>query len=106
MKDRLLIFLSRQIIACNEADYLVSLQHDHKLGFVQWWQLKVHLIACHYCRKYAHQIVQLDAAIETYRKAASNGHCIHHLPGDRARSMEVLLAGEGDANTNDMLKSR
>ena len=106
MKERLMMYLHRRMIACDEASYLVSLRHDHRLRPLQWWQLKIHMMTCHLCRKYARQVGHLHAAVETYRKSACNGHCIHHLPKEKAGRMQILLAGGGDANANEMLKGQ
>ena len=60
MGNRMMVFMSKRMIACDEASFLISYKHDNRLGFKKWWQLKMHLLSCHLCRKYAHQIEQLN----------------------------------------------
>ena len=52
--------MSRRMIACDEASFLISYQQDNRLGFKRWMQLKMHLLTCHLCRKYASQINELN----------------------------------------------
>ena len=65
-------FLSKKMIACDEASFLISLREDLRLGFRRWLQLRIHLLTCHLCRKYARQIGELSASMEVYRE-----ECIH-----------------------------
>ena len=75
----MMVFMSKRMIACDEASFLISYKQDAQLGFKKWWQLKMHLLTCHLCRKYAHQIEQLNHSVEQYRHSCSNGTCSHHL---------------------------
>ena len=80
MKYKMMVFMSKRMIACDEAGFLISYQHDNRLGFRKWWQLKIHLFTCHLCRKYDSQISQLNKAVDHYREGCSTGTCQHHLP--------------------------
>jgi hypothetical protein len=79
---RMMIFLSKRMIACDEASFLVSYRSDHRLGFLRWWQLKMHLISCHLCRKYSHQVVELNQSFEVYRAHSSHESCSHKLSSE------------------------
>lgn len=96
MKTRLLMFLHKRMISCDQASYLVSLRYDHRLGLRQHWQLRMHLIACHLCRKYAHQILELQSALESCRHTILSGHGSHKLPRERAGRMQLLIARGGE----------
>ena len=98
MKNRLLIYLSKRVIACEEAGYLVSYRYDHRLGLKQWWHLKLHLYVCHLCSKYASQIEQLNRAVVMYRKATSNGVYLHHLPEEKSLRILRVLNEQMNAN--------
>ena len=77
--SKMMVFMSKRMIACDEASFLISFRSDHRLGFIRWWQLKFHLLTCHLCRKYAHQIGQLNHSMEVYKEECSHGSCGHHL---------------------------
>lgn len=80
MKRRMMVYMSRRMIACDEASFLVSYQHDNRLGFRKWMQLKMHLLTCHICRRYVSQISQLNYAIERFRERCTSDTCYHHMP--------------------------
>lgn len=79
MKHKMMVFMSKRMIACDEAGFLISYDRDNHLGLFKWMQLKMHLLSCHLCRKYAIQIKQLDHAVAEYRAASSKEPCPHHL---------------------------
>ena len=47
---------------CKQATELVSQKLDRKLGLAQRLSLKMHLLMCHLCRKYARQLEFLHRA--------------------------------------------
>jgi len=60
------------MITCKQATQLISDKLDQNLNLWQRLNLKIHLLLCHYCRKYARQIgflhsasTQLDQHIES-----------------------------------------
>jgi len=71
--------MSKRMIACDEAGFLISYRSDNRLGFLRWWQLKFHLLTCHLCRKYAHQIGELNHSMEVYKEECSHDSCQHQL---------------------------
>ncbi len=87
-------FMSRRMIACDEASFLISYRHDKHLGIRNWMQLKIHLMACHLCRKYASQIEQLDHAFIQYREACTSENCQHHLPPEAKERMVRIVSRE------------
>lgn len=91
---RVLVFLSKRMIACDEAGYLISLREDHSLGFRRWWQLKMHLLTCHLCRKYARQIGQLNHSMEVYRDGCCQESCGHHLSPEAGSRMNKVVSRE------------
>ena len=76
---RMMVYMSKRMIACDEASFLISLREDRRLSSKQWWQLKMHLLTCHLCRKYAHQIGELNHSMNVYRDQCSDESCKHHL---------------------------
>jgi hypothetical protein len=77
--NKMMVFMSRRMIACDEASFLISLREDSHLGFKRWWQLKIHLLTCHFCRKYARQIGELSSSMEIYREQCGHDSCGKHL---------------------------
>ena len=97
MMYKMMVFMSRHMIACDEASFLISYRSDKKLGFKSWIQLKVHLLSCHLCRKYASQIDELNSAVDQYRELSSSETCHHHLPEDCRAEVSTIIVRELNA---------
>ena len=93
-KYKMIVFMSRRMIACDEASFLISYRCDKRLGFKKWMQLKMHLLSCHLCRKYASQIEQLNTALHKYSHECSSETCQHHLPEDSRAEINRLVTQE------------
>jgi hypothetical protein len=93
----MMIYLSKRMIACDEASYLISLREDHRLGFIRWWQLNTHLLTCRLCRKYASQIRQLSHSLAMYRHQCKQENCKHHLSAEAGSRILAELTRELDA---------
>ena len=94
MGHKLMVFMSRRMIACDEASFLISYRQDNRLDLRQWWQLKFHLLTCHLCRKYAIQIEQLSHTMEGYREGSHHESCSHHLSTDACDRMQHAVDKE------------
>jgi hypothetical protein len=79
---KMMVFMSKRMIACDQAGYLISLNQDKRLGLKKWWQLKMHLLTCHLCRKYNKQISQLSVIMEQHKEDCNSESCQHHLHED------------------------
>ena len=90
--------MSRRMIACDEASYLVSYKQENRLGLKRWWQLKMHLLSCHLCRKYESQIEQLNHAVDQYRESCSQETCQHHLSQEAGLNIQHALSKELNSN--------
>jgi len=95
--NRMMVFMSKRMIACDEAGFLISVREERQLGFGRWWQLKMHLLTCHLCRKYAKQIGELSHTMEIYREGCDHESCSHHLPPEAGSRMEKVLKHELNA---------
>ena len=91
---RMMVFMSKRMISCDEASFLVSLREERKLNFRRWWQLKMHLFTCHLCRKYAKQIGELNYSMEVYRDGCSHESCTHQLSPDAGSRIDKELNRE------------
>jgi hypothetical protein len=94
---RMMVFMSKRMIACDEASFLISLREDRRLNFRMWWQLKMHLLTCHLCRKYARQIGELNHSLEIYREGCSHEICTHHLSPESGSRIGKELSRELNA---------
>ena len=74
-----MVVMSKLMIACDQASFLISLREDSKLNFKQYMKLKMHLLSCHICRKYAKQIGELSHSMKVYREGCSHASCKHQL---------------------------
>lgn len=94
---KMMVFISKGMIACDKASFLISYREDHRLGFLRWWQLKFHLLTCHLCRKYAHQMGELNQSLKVYRDQCSHESCGHHLSSESGMQIEEALQRELNA---------
>jgi hypothetical protein len=88
MRHSIMVFMSKRMIACDEASFLISYQKDHRLGLAKWMRLKMHLLSCHLCRKYAIQVEQLDKTVSEYRVSTLHEPCYHHLSNEACDKMQ------------------
>lgn len=98
MGHGIMVFMSKRMIACDEASFLLSYKQDARLGFKRWLQLKMHLLTCHLCRKYARQIEQLNHSVEQYRHSRCNGICSHHLSEEATVKIQHAIDSKINAN--------
>jgi hypothetical protein len=94
---KMMVKLSKWMIACDEASFLISFREDHRLGFRRWWQLKMHLLTCHLCRKYARQIGELNYSLEVYRDQCDHESCGHHLSPEAGSRIRKEITRELNA---------
>ncbi len=97
MMHKIMVFMSRRMIACDEASFMISYRLDNRLGPYRWMQLKMHLLTCHLCRKYASQIKQLNTALELYHEECSSETCRYPLPKDSREEIEQIIVRELNA---------
>lgn len=98
MGYRVMVFITRWMIACDEASFLISYKSDNRIGLRKWWQLKMHLLTCHLCRKYARQIKQLNVAVDNYRIASGGESCRHHLSKEACSKIDQAVKSGLNAN--------
>jgi hypothetical protein len=95
---RMKVFMSKHMIACDEASFLISFREDEKLNFWKWWKLKMHLLSCHICRKYSRQIGEMSHSMKLYREGCSQEPCSHHLSPEAGSLIDKELNRELNAN--------
>lgn len=65
--------LAAMMMACDEATFLVSKSRDQKLSFKERINLRMHLLSCKICLRFARDIEKLD----NYLKSDAF-QCTHH----------------------------
>ena len=88
---KMMVFMSRRMIACDEATYKVSRRQEEGLGFRQRMALGMHLLTCHLCRRYARQMEQLSRLMQSYRSNPGQESVRHQLdPASRQEMTDTL----------------
>lgn len=96
--NKLIDFMDKHMMACEEAGYLISKSIDSKLSFKQKMGLKFHLLFCHLCRKYEKQINQLQYLVNRYKISTEND-CPHHLDELKKKSIGAAIREEIEHNS-------
>jgi hypothetical protein len=94
MMHRMMVFMSKRMIACDEASYLMSYREENPLNFKRRMQVRMHLLSCHLCRKYEKQLRQLNSCMDRYRATCDDPACMHHLPPEKHLHIEKVLVEE------------
>ena len=95
---RMMVFMSKRMIACDEASFLISYKKDNRLGLAKWMQLKMHLLSCHFCRKYAVQIDELDRTVSEYQVNSQLEPLHHHLSDECCHKIKKAVEEGINAN--------
>ena len=96
--NRFMVIMSRHMMACDEASYLISRACDNRLSRWQRLRLKVHLLTCHFCRKYEHQLRELTRHMHVYRHTCDREECMHRLPEERKVEIHRVVNKALNAN--------
>lgn len=92
-ENKMMASMSKHMMACDEAGYLISKSYESRLSLRKWVGLKFHLMSCHLCRKYEKQLTQLNRLMRRYQKS-SNEECHHHLDVSRKNTMTQCVHKE------------
>ncbi|MDA3822515.1 MAG: hypothetical protein PF450_07915 [Bacteroidales bacterium] len=91
--NKIMAYMSKNMMACDEAAYLISKSYESRLSLRKKIGLKIHLMSCHLCRKYEKQLSQLNRLMGTY-KETSAAECHHHLDAERKESINKCVCKE------------
>ncbi len=76
------------MISCKKATYLISKKEEQKISFVEKLQLKLHLLACIFCRLFEQQSKVIGAN-------AGHAHQHHHATlSDASKEKMIRLLEE------------
>lgn len=60
--------MSRMLLSCKEATYLVEKEMESSLTFMEKFRLSIHLKLCKVCSAYQHQSKTINKAVEKWTK--------------------------------------
>lgn len=60
--------MSRMLLSCKEATYLVEKEMESSLTFMEKFRLSIHLKLCKVCSVYQHQSKTINKAVEKWTK--------------------------------------
>lgn len=92
--NKMMVFMSRQMISCDEAGFLMSKSSDTKLSFKEKMGLRIHLMVCHICRKYEKQLKQINRLMKRYREECTHEDCAHSIPPEQREALIATLEQE------------
>lgn len=82
MKHNMMVFMSKRMLSCEEAGFLISRSCEDKLTIKEKFRLRMHLFTCYLCRRYEKQLAQLNKVVQDYKKGCEDPGCQHHLEGE------------------------
>lgn len=83
--------MASKMMHCEKATFLVNTRDQQKLKCKDRISLQVHLMSCHLCRTYTHQITELNTHIEKCKKATEEGDFPFVLTEDEKTEMKNNL---------------
>ena len=89
----LMAFMSRHMMSCDEAGFLVSRSCDSRLPFFRRVGLKFHLMTCALCRKYEKQLRQLKLIVDDYKESCEC-ECHHHMDESSKKELNKKVCKE------------
>jgi hypothetical protein len=92
--NKLLIYLSEKMIACDEAGFLISKSKDTKLSLKEKIGLKIHLMTCHFCRRYEKQISQLNRILGRYKEQCEHENSNHTISEESKKEISFVIDNE------------
>lgn len=91
---RMKVYMAGKMIGCDQAGYLVSKSKETKLNCREKIGLRFHLVTCHVCRKYAHQLNDLQHMVIKYKNYCTDETVVHLLPDETRSSLKKTLEKE------------
>ncbi len=99
MKYKMMAFMSKHMLSCEEAAFLISRSYEDKLSFKQRFNLKVHLLSCYLCRRYEKQLAELNIAVMEYKHDCDHVGCQHTMPHEAKVKVTQIVNKELKADS-------
>lgn len=90
----MMVFMSKRMLSCDEAAFLMSRSYEDKLSFKEKFNLRIHIITCYLCRRYEKQLAQLNRIIHQYKEGCGRYECQHHLEPEVKEQMAIHVNKE------------
>ncbi len=75
----MMVAMSKRMLSCDEAGYLISRSYEDKLTFKEKFRLRMHLLSCYLCRRYEKQLAQLNKVVQDYKTGCEHQACPHRM---------------------------
>lgn len=99
MKHNMMVFMSKRMLPCDEASFLMSKSYEEKLTFKQKFRLKTHLMSCYLCRRYEKQLAQLNEVVIEYKGSCDHETCQHSMSDEVKKNMSQHVNKELKADS-------
>ena len=80
MKHKMMVFMSKRMLSCDNASFLMSKKFEEKITLKERFSLKMHLLSCYLCRRYEKQLTQLNSVVVEFRNNSEDQGCQHFMP--------------------------
>ncbi len=99
MKHNMMVFMSKRMMPCDEASFLMSKKYEEKITFKERYGLKMHLLSCYLCRRYEKQLGQLNSVVTDFRNNCEHQGCQHAMPAEAKVKTTQLVNKELKADS-------
>jgi hypothetical protein len=79
------------MLTCKHASYLISQSLDRRLTLSERWSLKLHLLMCRYCKRFANQLLQLKLVVRQQIVAVENDESIKLSQSVRKKIAQAVI---------------
>lgn len=91
MRHNMMVFMSKRMLSCDEASFLMSKKYDTKISFRERFRLRMHLFSCYLCRRYEKQLTQLNRVVDDFKNSCDHSACQHSMPNEaKGKTMELV----------------
>ena len=86
--------MSKMMLSCESAGVLICKQQHEKLNFGERINLRMHLLGCKLCRRFAIDIEQVQSGIDHYKECSTDNCLDHHLDDNQKKSIQQELENQ------------
>lgn len=79
------------MLTCKHASELISQSLDRRLTMWERWSLKLHLLICRFCKRFANQLMQLKLAVRQQIMTVENDENIKLSQSVRKKIAQAVI---------------
>jgi len=79
------------MLTCKHASELISQSLDRRLTMWERWSLKLHLLICRFCKRFANQLMQLKLAVRQQIMTVENDENIKLSKSVRKKIAQAVI---------------